>query len=331
VRIAVKAPLRRAAGCRAPRRLPSGRPSSGWRPPSTCRRHRPSNWTWTWTQPAVGPVEPSRTLVEGPATAVGNTSTPGKGPQVPFTTTNLLPPGPHRPRDGRCPPPSRLSPSTSPPVVGHHRRPATDNIGVGGVRLTITNSAKPQPGPDRVGRRAGAAVDATFWRPPAPRQRDGATPSTPPVAGTYNGDPPRPRDTGGLADNTPAGPVSFGRHRQCCPTRWRPTPPSPSRPTTRCSPLSGATFHRQRHRQHRRGRRQGGHPETARRLKWWNGSAWVNATALAPPGRCSPTRGAPVTGLVVSRGPAPAAGVYFRDGAGRGTPSPTPDATPPRG
>ena len=254
------------------------------------------NWTWTWTAPPSSGGS-FQTLVEA-RDAVGNVDT--SKPQVPFTTTNLPP-------DLTAPETSLSAPADAQsfdiasgvPITGD----ATDNIGVGGVRLTITNSAN-LTWTGSGWSSSGAAVDATLAAPAAAATGWSYT-FNPPVADTYTVTATA-RDTGGLADATPAGPVSFAV------TGSVPDTVAPDATVTvptnnQGLALSGTTF---------TGNATDNIGVAAVKvairnrttLKWWNGSAWVNATFWLP-GAVLSNPGAPVTGWSFPW-TAPAAGLY---------------------
>jgi hypothetical protein len=254
------------------------------------------NWTWTWTAPPSSGGA-FQTLVEA-RDAVGNVDT--SKPQVPFTTTTL-PPDLTAPETTLSAPADTQSFDIAAGVA--IAGDATDNIGVGGVRLTITNSANlTWTGSGWTS--TGATVDATLATPAA--VATGWSYSfKPPVAGTYTMTATA-RDIGGLADATPAGPVSFAV------TGSVPDTVAPDATVTvptnnQVLALSGATF-------------TGNATDNIgvagvkvairnrTTLKWWSGSTWVNNTFWLS-GAVLSSPGSPVTGWSFSW-TAPAAGLY---------------------
>lgn len=227
------------------------------------------NWTWTWTTPpsAGGSFQ---TLVEA-RDAYGNVD--NSKPQIPFSTTNLvpdlIPPETTLTAPVAAEPPSPFDITLGVPMAGN----ATDNVGVAGVRVAITNSS----GLSWTGSAwsAGATVEATLATPNA-IATDWSYTFNPPLAGLYTVTATARDSTG--ADLTPTEPVSF-EVTGSVPDTVAPDATVTAPTNNQVMALSGATF-------------TGNATDNVgvakvkvairnrTTLRYWTGTAWANNTAI---------------------------------------------------
>jgi len=251
------------------------------------------NWTWTWTTPPSSGGS-FQTLVEA-RDAMGNVDL--SKPQIPFTTTNL-PPDLIPPETTVTAPADTSTLDIGPIAITGD---ATDNIGVTGVRLAITNTA----GLSWTGSGWSAAattVDAALATPNGTATGWSYT-FSPPVADTYTVTATA-RDTGG-ADPTPAG-TSF-TVTGTVPDTVAPDATVTAPTNNQVLSLAGATF-------------TGNATDNIgvanvkvaiqnrTTKRWWNGTSWVTSTTWIS-GAVLTNAGGPVTGWSFSWTP-PAAGLY---------------------
>lgn len=257
------------------------------------------NWTWTWTTPpsAGGAFQ---TLVEA-RDAVGNVDT--SKPQIPFSTTNLLPdllpPETTLTAPAATDPVSTFDITTGVAIAGG----ATDDVGVAGVRVVITSST----GLSWTGSgwSSGATVEATLATPNA-IATDWSYAFNPPVAGAYSVTATARDGTG--ADLSPTEPVSF-EVTGSVPDTVAPDATVTAPTNNQVLPLVGATF---------TGNASDNVGVTEVRVaiqnrsmspkRWWSGTTWVTSTIWLP-GAVLTSPGSPTTGWSFTWTP-PAAALY---------------------